>query len=388
MPAQLPQELLDIIIGHVHNKPTLQSCALTSSRLRTPSQRGLFSSFRISLAIPYRVANDRFLQFTRFAGYVKTLTVVFPSGLSPAAAAADVSALRSLLDRLERVRQCTLDSAGWALSPTIWGSPFCATILDFIQRQNLLELHIRSIIDIPCETLAAFFCATPMLGLHNASVICNWVLPQSEYPDVKAEHLRLTGCGMVLDALQQGPFAPLTANVRRMWTTMGTYNRTFKFAPGLAARLEYLRVDWPSAPEQPMDPTELFAALRTLDLSPRSFDRDVKPAQVAIFAPLFSCTTTALAEIRFSYSLGKNVFRKYFHTDTLEAVAAALEKCPGTPRISWYISVEGSKSRREHQLMKFTALLQAGLPCVHEQGRLYVQNRAFADDWSDSVTTP
>ncbi|KAJ7215873.1 hypothetical protein GGX14DRAFT_442407, partial [Mycena pura] len=170
-----------------------------------------------------------------------------------------------------------------------------------------------------------------------------------------------------------------------MWISMGTNDPTFKFAPGLAARLEYLRIDWPSSypPERPMDPTELFAALRTLDLSPRSFDRDIEPAHVAIFAPLFSCTTAALAEIRFSYTLGRSAVRKSsFHADTLEAVAAALEKCPGTPHIRWYFSVDGRTSRKEHQLVKFTALLQAGLPRVHEQGRLYVQKCAFADDWT------
>ncbi|KAJ7213196.1 hypothetical protein GGX14DRAFT_542529 [Mycena pura] len=379
MPAQLPQELLDLIIGHVHDKPTLKSCALTS-RFRTPSQRGLFSSFRISLSTApttsYWVVSDFFLQFPRFAGYVKTLTVEFPLRRSPAATAADVSALRSLLDRLERVHQCTLDGGIHRYSTT-WGSPFCAPILDFIQRQDLLELHIRSLIHIPHETLAAFFCAAPTLGLHNAEFI--WDLPQSVYPDLKAEHLRLTRCSSALDTLRQGHFVPLTANVRRMWITMGTQNPTFKLAPELAARLEYLRVDWPSSYplEKPMDPTELFAALRTLDLSPRSFDRDVEPCDVAIFAPLFSCTTAALAEIRFSYTLGSNVFRKYYlHADTLEAIAAALEKCPGTPRIRWYFSVDGRRSRKEYQLVKFTALLQAGLPHVHEQGRLYVQNRS------------
>ncbi|KAJ7214835.1 hypothetical protein GGX14DRAFT_443242, partial [Mycena pura] len=86
MPTPLAQELLEIIIGHVHDKPTLKSCALASSRLHTLSQRGHFSSMesiRISLASPsrattsYMVVNGHFLQSPRLAGYVTTLTVEF-----------------------------------------------------------------------------------------------------------------------------------------------------------------------------------------------------------------------------------------------------------------------------------------------------------------------
>src|ERR1700761_5813849 len=46
--------ILYLIIGHVHDKPSLNSCALTSSCLRAQSQCCLFSSFRICLAIPSR----------------------------------------------------------------------------------------------------------------------------------------------------------------------------------------------------------------------------------------------------------------------------------------------------------------------------------------------
>ncbi|KAJ7214880.1 hypothetical protein GGX14DRAFT_609607 [Mycena pura] len=341
MPTPLAQELLDIIIGHVHDKPTLKFCALASSRLHTLSQRSLFSSLRISLASPsqapttsYREVNECFLQSPRLAGYVTTLTVEFRF----ASSVRDVSVFRSLLGRLKRVRYCTLGNGFYSS----WATPLSAPILDFILHQNLVELHIRHITWIPPATLAAFFCATQTLGLHGVMVDLTLEDVSTIFPDVKVEYLRITNSNTALDNLCRRQFAPLAANVRRMWITEDSRYDTFKFTPEIAGRLEYLRVEWPSAP-----------------------------------------TTAALVEIRFSYTLGKKIIRKcYFHAGTLEAVAVALEKCPGTPRISWYLSVEGGSARKERELVKFTALLQAGLPHIHKQGRLYVQNRAFADDWS------
>ncbi|KAJ7214797.1 hypothetical protein GGX14DRAFT_609429 [Mycena pura] len=394
--APLAQELLDVIVGHVHDKPTLKSCALASSRLHTPSQRRLFSSIRISLARPsyalitttsYMVVNDRFLQSPRLAGYVTTLTVTFLSDPF----VMDVSTFCSLLGQLKSVRYCTLDSGdtlGYGIEESfIWGTPFSAPILDFIRRQNLLELNISYISGIPPATLAAFFCATQTLGLHHVTVERTLQDFSAAFSDVKVECLCITESSTALDKLRLPQFASLAANVRRMWITVDSGYPTFKFTPEMAGRLEYLRVEWPlpavhwlNAP--PIDPNEPLVALRTLDLSYLPLNRDVEPSSVAILEPLFSCTTAALAEIRFSYSLGKKIFRKhYFHAGTLEAVAAALEKCSSAPRISWYISVEGRSTRKERELVKFTMLLQAGLPHVHEQGRLSVQNRAFADDW-------
>ncbi|KAJ7214844.1 hypothetical protein GGX14DRAFT_392110 [Mycena pura] len=332
MPTPLAQELLDIIISHVHDKPTLKSCALASSRLHTLSQRGLFASFRISLVGPsqapttsYMAVNDRFLQSPQLAGYVTTLTVEFRSDSS---AWTDISAFRSLLGRLKHVRYCNLDSE-YSYVTTTWGTLFSAPILEFIRRQNLLELHIRSISRIPFATLAAFFCATQTLGLHDVRVKGTPEDLNAAFPDVKVECLHISKSISVY-------LAPLAASVRRMWFTV--------------------------------DP-------RILDLSYCSLNSDVDPPAVAMLKPLFGWTTVALTEIRMSYALGKRRFRKhYFHVGTLEAVAAALGKCPGAPRISWYLSVEGKSARKERELVNFTALLQARLPHLHEQGRLSVQN--------------
>ncbi|KAJ7214864.1 hypothetical protein GGX14DRAFT_562894 [Mycena pura] len=387
MPTPLAQELLEIIIGHVHDKPTLKSCALASSRLHALSQRGLFSSIRITLASPswapttsYMLVNGHFLQSPRLAGYVTTLTVEFWYDLP-----ADVSAFCSLLGQLKHVRYCTLRNGHFFTyaSSFDWETPFSAPILDFIRRQNLLELNISYISGIPPATLAAFFCATQTLSLHH--VMVNRLSPDftAAFSDAKVECLYIIRSSTALLRLRQ--FAPLAANVRRMWVTVDSSYDTFNFTPEMAGCLEYLRVEWPLY-EMPIYPTEPLVALRTLDLSYWSFSRDVDPSSVVIriLEPLFSCTTTALAEIRMSYILGKKIFRKhYFHAGTLEAVAAALEKCPGAPQISWYLSVEGRSARKERELVKFTALLQAGLPLIHAQGRLYVQNRAFADEWSD-----
>ncbi|KAJ7203798.1 hypothetical protein GGX14DRAFT_647959 [Mycena pura] len=381
----LAQELLDIIIGHVHDKPTLKSCALASSRLHTMSQHGLFSSFRVSLASPdqapttsYMVVNGHFLQSPRLAGYVTTLTVEF----LPNYVERDVSAIRSLLAQLKCVRYCTLDREYSGVST--WGiNSLSSPIIDFIRRQNLLELHIRYFSLIPPATFAAFFCATQTLGLHYVTV--QWTPPDfsTTFSNAKVEYLHLTDSNSALNKLRLCQFAPLAANVRRMWATVDSRNG--KYTPEMAGRLEYLRVEWPPSPwsEMPIDPTEPLVALRTLDLSYCSLNREVEPSSVTILEPLFSCTTAALAEIRLSYALGKKIFRKhYFHAGTLKAIAAALEKCPGAPRISWCLSVEGKSARKERELAKFTALLQVGLPHIHEQGRLFVQNRAFADDWS------
>ncbi|KAJ7214840.1 hypothetical protein GGX14DRAFT_609513 [Mycena pura] len=371
MPTPLAQELLDIIIGHVHDKPTLKSCAVASARLHTLSQRGLFSSFRISLAGPnqapttsYMVVNDRFLQSPQLAGYVTTLTVEFWSDSS---AWTDISAFRSLLDsEYSYIRLIT----------TTWGTLFSAPILD--RRQNLLELHIRYISMIPFATLVAFFCATRTLGLHDVRVKGTPQDLSAAFPDVKVECLHITESISVY-------LAPLAASVRRMWLTVDPRFATFEFTPEMAGRLEYLRVECPLIPYHKIltDPTEPLVALRILDLSYCSINSDVDPSAVAMLKPLFGWTTVALAEIRMSYTLGKRRFRKhYFHAGTLEAVAAALDKCPGAPQISWYLRVEGRSARRERELVNFTALLQARLPHLHEQGRLHVQNRAFADDWS------
>ncbi|KAJ7214858.1 hypothetical protein GGX14DRAFT_392123 [Mycena pura] len=155
---------------------------------------------------------------------------------------------------------------------------------------------------------------------------CDYFPGYVSFPDVKVEYLRITKISTALDGLCLRQFAPLAANI-----------------------------------------------------SYCSLNSDVDPSSVAMLEPLFGWTTMALAEIRFSYTLGKKIRKRYFHVGTLDAVAAALKKCPGGPRISWYLNVEAGSARKERELVKLTALLQAGLPHTHEQGRLYVQNPLLAD---------
>ncbi|KAJ7060943.1 hypothetical protein C8F01DRAFT_1141362 [Mycena amicta] len=51
---ELPQEILEVILDHVHDRDTLRSCALVASCFLTRSQQRLFRSMRISRDRPHR----------------------------------------------------------------------------------------------------------------------------------------------------------------------------------------------------------------------------------------------------------------------------------------------------------------------------------------------
>ncbi|KAJ7056338.1 hypothetical protein C8F01DRAFT_1257605 [Mycena amicta] len=133
----LPQELLDGILEHITDGPTLKSCAISGSRLRATSQKILLHSLR---------------------AHTKE---------------SDWNALREVLVRLNGVRVCILDGDPswdvyhWKDVPDL----FAQSLWSFLDSQErLAELHLLTIQNIPLPAFIRLLGAARTLSSYYVSI--------------------------------------------------------------------------------------------------------------------------------------------------------------------------------------------------------------------------
>lgn len=120
IPPDLPTELTDAIIDHLHDhKPSLQNCALVSSAWLSSSRYHLFYALRVRGELPGRGFTD-FLAFLDEAphirDYIRELTFRVNGGItsrSPAVRSVGPYILASVLKSLPALQAISLDNVSW-----------------------------------------------------------------------------------------------------------------------------------------------------------------------------------------------------------------------------------------------------------------------------------
>ncbi|KAJ7056267.1 hypothetical protein C8F01DRAFT_1310980 [Mycena amicta] len=165
----LPQELLDGILEHITDGPTLKSCAISGSRLRDTSQKILLHSLRLGDLNARRVS--ALLDTSpHLAGYLTHLYIDLPQAHTKES---DWNALREVLMRLHSVRVCILDGDPswdvfhWKDVPDL----FAKSLWSFLDSQELLaELHLLTIQNIPLPSFIRLLGAARTLSVYYVSI--------------------------------------------------------------------------------------------------------------------------------------------------------------------------------------------------------------------------
>ncbi|KAJ7048848.1 hypothetical protein C8F01DRAFT_1266482 [Mycena amicta] len=165
----LPQELLDGILEHITDGPTLKSCAISGSRLRDTSQKILLHSLRLGDLNARRVS-ALLDTCPHLAGYLTHLYIDLPQAHTKES---DWNALREVLMRLHSVRVCILDGDPswdvfhWKDVPDI----FAKSLWSFLDSQELLaELHLLTIQNIPLPSFIRLLGAARTLSVYYVSI--------------------------------------------------------------------------------------------------------------------------------------------------------------------------------------------------------------------------
>ncbi|KAJ7483603.1 hypothetical protein FB451DRAFT_1439878 [Mycena latifolia] len=149
----LSQELLDTIISELEDGGSLKSCSVAGSLLRDTSQRILFQPVTSTSGIThnYEAAYNFLAGSPHIAGYIARVKIQMPDILH--GTPADVESLQQVLAKLMNVRRCTLDGTTSLFRWKHLAPPLASSLLDFIARQPLRELHVNMIARIPKDTL-------------------------------------------------------------------------------------------------------------------------------------------------------------------------------------------------------------------------------------------
>ncbi|KAJ7761177.1 hypothetical protein DFH07DRAFT_1059861 [Mycena maculata] len=158
MPAVLPQELLDKIIGHL-DRPSLRACSLVSSPFRIPTQRLVFQS----LVIPYidsPKAESLLTESAHISGYVRDLQIELVPFLS--FHNQSIASILSILYRVERMsiqgRDTSWDDMPYRLQ---------TAIQNFVGLPSLHSLNLSHIQYIPSSFIFRALSSLRNFNMYN-----------------------------------------------------------------------------------------------------------------------------------------------------------------------------------------------------------------------------
>lgn len=397
--AQVPQELLDAIVGQVQDLQSLKNCALSGSVLRRTSQRILLDSLVLdsdrNMLHTSTAALTLLTESPHVARYVTRLSVRLLPGIPYHQILGDV------LSKLTRVRRCTI---GGQKLLCRWNDPRLSSVIpvvvDFIQRQDLVELQLL-LLDLTPSTLARLVSIAPAISLkyvhleHKSFMAGASIDSMGETIRIPSrtqqlQLLFLSDTNQIRNALSQPIFASCTENVRKLGLpVVEGYESTITAA---ARGLEHIRFERVGA-FPPCVPVLFFSftpfispaagpcvsslpplpSLRSVDLKVHACDPHVPWLLGSLASILTSCPAT-VEEISITCTVAYAIFRyPYFTPEAMNTLHETLIKHDPLPRIRWRL---GYRWRDSHistvTARDFERFLHVGLPAVYK-GKLIVE---------------
>ncbi|KAJ7610714.1 hypothetical protein DFH06DRAFT_62499 [Mycena polygramma] len=365
----VPQELVDKIIGEVHDLAALKSCALAGSSFRQPSQKILLYSLTLRPGVEdtrpsYTAAHTLLTKSPHIAPYVTRLGIHLP------AAFFDGAAFFQVLKQLTNVRMCILDVQR-GLYPYVYLldsylSPF---ILDFLMRQPLRQLHIHHARSIPLPVLSSLLRAAPIMSFawidfleYDSAQLAEAAVTQSS--TMKCLNTIHNG-DRICDILALPQLAFHTAALRELEIEVSYRHR--HIVPGLtlisnaAQTLERLVVRFDEMWTAPVLPLPSLPALRRLAVLftlPNFLLRwllDTVLTFLASTSDLLHITVTFLqVSLVRAAPLPAGLER-----DLFAALDSALGTLPNVPVLTWRFPIS---AEYDSPLRDFSTLVRGGMP--------------------------
>ncbi|KAJ7463326.1 hypothetical protein FB451DRAFT_1562323 [Mycena latifolia] len=155
----LPQELLDAIIGEVDDVAALKACSLVGSPVRYTSWHpsALADANAPGEPTNYGAASTLLAESPHIAGYIIRLTIEIPEVRE------DIESIQQVIGKLANVCRCIVKGVD-KLNLNELPPAFTSTLLDFIHRQPLWQLHLRFIKELSVAVFLQLVVAAPVLS--------------------------------------------------------------------------------------------------------------------------------------------------------------------------------------------------------------------------------
>ncbi|KAJ7675629.1 hypothetical protein DFH06DRAFT_663422 [Mycena polygramma] len=353
----IPQELIEAILSEVEDMESLKACALVAPNFCVPTQRRLLSSLSLSLLPVYSHCTPhqaclRLRESPHVAQYIIQLCVNTDEF--------STDALEELLGKLTKVRKCTIRNArSYPWSHIRWTT---LPVIHFARTQNLTELHVAYLKDIPSHVLALIVSSAPKVSFYGVEISCSesidWICTPVD--SCRMKQLLISDSDTVGAALQRPDFAPYIANIRRL----GVASPHPTIIGRASNVIEHLHLQNPTS----MPLLTCVPRLRSIHIT-----LNVLSVNSTLHALLFHICASCPATLR-EISLSGPPFntqdaRRLATLDTLIA------DCHASPVLRWRINFDHSFAVRDpaHQLAQCAERVRVGLPRLAEAGRLVVE---------------
>ncbi|KAJ7469248.1 hypothetical protein FB451DRAFT_1256193 [Mycena latifolia] len=383
----LPQELLDAIVGDVDDVTTLKSCSLVGTMLCKTSQCILLRSLTVlsTGGKNYTKARGLLEDSPHIAGYITRLKIQIPRRDD------DIESLQQVLHKLVNVRRCILDGV---LDDFVWDDitpPFASSLLNFIERQPLHELHLDGIEELPMAVFLRLVAAAPILSFYFVSVKADEdLLPISPHP-LAIEHLILATRSEDICTIFACPDSRLDVMSLRRLSIMAHYTHAEAFIRGASLTLQSLRLycDVPGKPLALSLPS--LPILHSLELVLDFADHAAPWFIETLVRVLTPTTSPVLAEITVTFSpilLGFGVRSYLLGPELMAPLDNALAAHSASPRMHWRVRFPTAKGA--HHFADFVRATERGMPKVHGVGCLTfeayrVRFEAYVDGLPEEV---
>ncbi|KAJ7144549.1 hypothetical protein C8R44DRAFT_846292 [Mycena epipterygia] len=371
---RIPQELLDAVVCELDDSESLKACSLAGSILRDTSQRILLCSLTLDPggwpnASSYGAACALLSESPRIAAYITNLNL-WPITED----AEEVYSMQQVLGKLVNVRRCIVD--GGLADESAQNLP---TVLDFVSRQVLRELHVHAL-DIPPAVVLRFVTAAPVVSFFYVNVLATdeaslLLCPPANTLDKLFLEADSEG---VCDVLAHPQCTSYTTQLRCL-SVKAYYPQASTIIQSAARTLQNIRLDCAGPAEHWSLPLPALPALRCAEVKLPFHDRAV-PSFSAIVMHLFSAPylaefTVVFYPIALGYYPPPHLIEPALLTWIDDTAAAA----PARPRIRWRVDFKIQGSARDVHFTDFVEMLHRGMPRTRASGQLvveaYVQQR-------------
>ncbi|KAJ7108970.1 hypothetical protein C8R43DRAFT_1161947 [Mycena crocata] len=290
-----------------------------------------------------------------------------------------IEGLHRVLGLLRNVRRCVVDGSSLVGAPLSLDRT--TILLEFLSKQSLRELHIRSLRKISPSILVRFLAVAPIVSFL-CSVIGNpaeesWPTmppnPHSDPPKIEGLVLDLD-CATVSKWLVHPQFISYVGSLRQL-SIMPNYASNNDLVEAAACTLQSLYLYCPG-PKERVILLPPLPALRTLKMCiyfPRHDQSWLIDTLAILLNPKASPSLAFLTFKFLSLSLSRYPALPLLPDPALlTSLDHALAAYPATPVVRWRLDL--SNAHAKVRLADLVVLFQSGMPKTHVKGRVLVES--------------
>ncbi|KAJ6535605.1 hypothetical protein B0H19DRAFT_1241082 [Mycena capillaripes] len=381
----IPQELIDTIVNEVDpsDKKSLKACSETALALRDSSQRILFRSFTLKcggaeMGPNYSSARARVTESPRIAGYITRLNIILP--VTSVTDSTVVEDFRQVLGKVPNVRRCDIVGKHGGIPWYEYVPGLEEAIIQFLWHQTLGEVYI-SRLNLRSHLIALLVARVPTLTLDGIRV--NNSKDTASTPlhfDLFTTHPRIlqTDSDDVCNFLCRPEVAAYSTDLACLVIPLYPGHVTPLLAI-TASNLEHVRFHCSGPMPQAVSPLPAFPLLRSIGLTLAFMVLNI-PWILQVLSSSIEASDR-VEEVMIAYLPIRWENLDELKSDVMASLDEMLSCHPTVQRIRWRFDLHRVELPDGIQsLPEVERYLQKGMPTMHEQGRLVVEEYSYATE--------